>query len=127
MSAVFQRLGGFVCRHPRAILGCWAVASVLGAWGGTKFTDAALGGSIGLYGSPSKAVGDALRDEFDNPLLDPLIAVAASPALSIDGQAYLDWDREAARTLRALPEVKQVADYASAHDSSLRSATGARR
>ncbi len=124
MSALFQRLGGFVARHPRAILGCWAVAIILGVWGGTKFPEAALGGSIGLYGSPSKAVSDALRDEFDNPLLDPLIAVAASPALSIDNPAYLGWDRDAARALRALPEVKQVADYATLHDPALRSATG---
>jgi hypothetical protein len=94
-------------------------------WGGAKFPDAALGGSIGLYGSPSKAVSDALRNEFDNPFLEPLVAVAASPALTIDSQAFLDWNREAARVLRALPEVREVADYPDSRDAQLRSATRA--
>ena len=79
---------------------------------------------IGLYGSPSKAVSDALRNEFDNPFLEPLVAVAASPALTIDSQAFLDWNREAARVLRALPEVREVADYPDSRDAQLRSATG---
>jgi putative drug exporter of the RND superfamily len=124
MTDLFHQLGRFVGAHPRRVLICWAAAIALGVWGGTKFPDAALGGSLGLYGSPSKAVSDALRNEFDNSLLDPLIAVAASPALSVDSQAFLDWDRDAARALRAMHEVKAVADYASLHDPHLRSATG---
>jgi uncharacterized membrane protein YdfJ with MMPL/SSD domain len=124
MSGLFHRLGRSVGAHPRLVLCCWAVAIALGVWGGTKFSAAALGGSVGLYGSPSKAVSDALRSEFDDPLLDPLIAAVASPGQSIDSPVFLDWQREAARTLRALPDVKKVADYASSRDGRLRSASG---
>jgi uncharacterized membrane protein YdfJ with MMPL/SSD domain len=124
MTGLFHRLGRYVGAHPWRVLSGWAVAIVLGVWGGPKFADAALGGSVGLYGSPSKAVSDALRSEFDLSLLDPLVAVAASPRLSVDSQAFLDWDRDAAKALRALPEVKVVADYASLHDPKLRSASG---
>lgn len=124
MAILLQRLGRFVGTHPRRVLAVWAAAIALGLWGGAKFPDAALGGSIGLYGSPSKAVSDALRNEFDNPFLEPLVAVAASPALTIDSQAFLDWNREAARVLRALPEVREVADYPDSRDAQLRSATG---
>jgi uncharacterized membrane protein YdfJ with MMPL/SSD domain len=124
MTGLFHRLGRYVGAHPRRVLIGWAMAIVLGVWGGHQFPDAALGGSVGLYGSPSKAVSDTLRSEFDNSLLDPLVAVAASPHLSIDTQAFLDWDRDAAQALRALPEVKSIADYASLHDPNLRSASG---
>jgi RND superfamily putative drug exporter len=124
MTGLFHQLGRYVGAHPRRVLICWAAAIVLGVWGGTKFPGAALGGSVGLYGSPSKAVSDALRSEFDDSLLDPLIAVAASPRLSVDGQAFLEWDRDTAKALRALPEIKTVADYASLHDPHLRSASG---
>ncbi len=124
MTGLFHRLGRYVGAHPRRVLICWAAAIALGVWGGTKFPGAALGGSVGLYGSPSKAVSDALRSEFDDSLLDPLIAVAASPRLSVDGGAFLEWDRDAAKALRAVPEIRTVADYASLHDPQLRSASG---
>jgi RND superfamily putative drug exporter len=124
MATLLHRLGRYVGTHPRRVLAAWAIVILVGLWGGAKFPDAALGGSVGLYGSPSKAVSDALRNEFDDPFVDPLVAVASSPRLDIDSEPFLGWNREAARAMRALPEVRAVADFAAAHDPQLRSASG---
>jgi putative drug exporter of the RND superfamily len=124
MNSAFHRLGQFIGKHPRRFLAGWAIVIALGVWGGGRFPDAAQGGTAGLYGSDSKAVSDALRTEFNNPFLDPLIVVILSPRYSSDDAAFLTWNREAARVLRQLPEVKQVAAYADMHDPQLREPDG---
>jgi putative drug exporter of the RND superfamily len=124
VKPAFHRLGRFICRYPRRILAGWAMVIALGVWGGGRFPEAAQGGTAGLYGSDSKLVSDALRTEFKNPFLDPLIVVISSPRYSCDDANLLAWNREAARVLRQLPEVKQVAAYSDALDSQLRAPDG---
>jgi RND superfamily putative drug exporter len=124
MSRPFQSLGRFVARHPRTLVAVWAIAIALGAWGARKFPAQALGGSAELFGSPSKEVSVALRGEFDNPLLDPLVAVVVSRRLDIDQPPLRDWTREAAQALRGLAGVREVVDYPDTPDPQLRSADG---
>jgi RND superfamily putative drug exporter len=124
MSFAFHRLGLFVSTHPRRFLIGWAIVIALGVWGGGRFPDAAQGGTAGLYGSQSKAVSDALRTEFNNPFLDPLVVVVSSSKYSVDDSNFLAWNREAARVLRQMPEVKQVAAYGDMHDPQLRAPDG---
>jgi putative drug exporter of the RND superfamily len=124
MNSAFHRLGQFISGHPRRFLAGWAMVIALGVWGGGRFPDAAQGGTAGLYGSDSKLVSDALRTEFKNPFLDPLIVVISSPRYASDDATFLAWNREAARVLRQLPEVKQVAAYSDAHDLQMRAPDG---
>jgi len=124
MNLVFHPLGAFIARHPRGVLAAWAIAIALGIWGGGKFQAAAQSGTSGLYGSPSNAVTEALRAEFSNPFLEPLIVVASSPGLTLDEGRFLLWDQQAAQALRGLPEVKEVAAYTDVHDPHLRTPNG---
>lgn len=125
MPSPFFRLGLYISRHPRRVLALWAAAILLGAWGANKFPDAALGTSTGdLYGSASKTVSDALRTQFSNPFLEPLVVAIDSPRYSIDRQPLADWERNAAAVLSRLPQVRQVAAYAVTRDPALRSASG---
>ena len=123
-NSAFHQLGHFIAEHPRRFLAGWAIVIGFGIWGGGRFPDAAQGGTAGLYGSDSKAVSDALRTEFNNPFLDPLIVVIASPRYASEDADFLTWSRGAAGVLRRLPEVKQVADYADRHDPQLRAPDG---
>ncbi len=124
MNRAIHSLGAFIGRHPRWVLAAWAIAIALGIWGAGNFQSAAQNGTSGLYGSPSYAVAQALRSEFNNPFLEPLIVVVSTPRLSIDDPAFLAWDREAAQSLRGLGAVKQVAAYADLHDPHLRAPSG---
>ncbi len=119
-----QRLGTWIAAHPRRVLAIWLVAIAFGVWGAQKFPGAALGGSTGLYGSDSRVVSEALRMEFDQPLLDPLLVVASSPGRRIEDPDYLAWERDTAEFLRAMPEVREVLDYAGTQAPNLRSADG---
>ena len=71
-STAFQRLGFWVAHHPRTVLITWVLAVALGAWGAHRLPQVALGGLNGIAGSASKAASDALRNDFDDPFLDPL-------------------------------------------------------
>ncbi|HUX73049.1 MAG TPA: MMPL family transporter [Steroidobacteraceae bacterium] len=124
MPSAFLALGSLVGRYPRRVIAVWAVAIGLGAWGAVLFPHAALGGSVELSGSPSKAVDDALHTQFDDPFLDPLIVAVSSPRFSIDQAPFDRWDVETAQALSRLPEVSKVAAYATSRDPSLRSASG---
>ena len=66
----------------------------------------------------------ALRSEFNNSYLEPLIVAVSSPGFSVDDPAFLAWDRDAAQSLRGLGVVKQVAAYADFHDPHLRAPSG---
>jgi RND superfamily putative drug exporter len=124
MNLFFHHFGAFVGRHPRSVLFAWAIAIGLGVWGASKFQIAAQSGTSGLYGSPSNAVSEALRSEFSTPFLEPLIVVVSSPGLAVEDSRLLRWDEQAARSLRALPVVKEVAAYADHHAPQLRSSSG---
>ena len=125
MPSPFFTLGLYISTHPRRVLALWVLAIVLGAWGANRFQAAALGGSTGdLYGSPSKQVSDALRTQFTNPFLDPLIVAVASPRWGIDQPPLAQWERHAVRVLSKLPDVSQVSAYVSNRDPALRSTNG---
>ncbi len=124
MKRGFHLFGAFIGRHPRSVLAAWAVAIALGIWGAGNFQSAAQNGTSGLYGSPSYAVSQALRSEFNNPFLEPLIVAVSTPRFSIDDPEFLAWDRDAAQSLRGLGAVKQVAAYADFHDPHLRAPSG---
>jgi RND superfamily putative drug exporter len=120
----FLRLGTWVAAHPKDVLCAWLIVIVLGAWGAHKLPDAAVGGTGDIEGSPSKAVSQALRSEFTNPFLDPLVIAVAAPALDIDDEALRHWVGQAAGAIGALPEVRRVRSYADAPDGHLRSPDG---
>ncbi len=124
MSHVFHRVGACVGRHPRGVLGAWAIAIALGVWGAGEFERAAQNGTSGLSGSPSNEVAETLRSDLNVPFLEPLVVAFASPKLSIDEPALLAWDRDAARALRRLPSVKRVAAYSDSRDPHLRAPNG---
>ena len=123
-DSVFHRLGVGVARHPVPVLGAWLVAIALGVWGSGRFDGAAQNGTSGIYGSASYAVSETLRTEFDNPFLDPIVVVAATPALDPGAAALAGWNREAAAALRAVPGVAAVADYPETPDPQLRADGG---
>ena len=113
----FFRLGQWVARHPRVVLLGWIVAITLGAIGAHKLPTVAIGGTAGIPGSPSIAAADALRSQFSNPFIDPLVIAVSAPRLDVDRAPYLTWVRAAARALGALPSVRRVADYSTTHDA----------
>jgi RND superfamily putative drug exporter len=108
MNAQFHRLGAFVAAHPLRLLGIWALAIALGAWGAHFFPQAARGGYTGLAGSASKSVSDALSADFDAPFLDPLIVAIDSPRLTPADPSLRDWLKSVTDCLRALAQVAQV-------------------
>ena len=124
MNPTFFRLGRWVATHPRRVLAAWLVAIALGAWGAHKLPQVSVGGAGGIDGSPSSQAADALRNEFDNPFIDPLLVAVSSPKLQIDSDPYLAWVRRVSATLAGLREVRRVASYADTHDSRMRSADG---
>ena len=110
--------------HPRGLLIAWVVAIALGAWGEHKLPSATIGGTGGIPGSPSDAAGETLRTSFANPFIDPLVVAVSVPHHHIEDGPYLDWLRNTARTLGALPSVRKVVDYARTPQPELRSADG---
>jgi RND superfamily putative drug exporter len=120
----FFRLGQWVAIHPRVVLLGWLVAIALGAVGAHRLPAVAVGGTAGIPGSPSAAAGDALRTQFSNPFIDPLVVAVSAPRLKVDEPAYLAWLRNAARVLSAVSSVRRVADYSQTHDPQMRSADG---
>jgi RND superfamily putative drug exporter len=120
----FFRLGQWVAIHPRVVLLGWIVAIAFGAVGAHKLPAVAVGGTAGIPGSPSILAGDALRTEFSNPFIDPLVLAVSAPRLNVDDAPYLSWIQNAARVLGALPSVRRVADYAGTHDPEMRSSDG---
>jgi RND superfamily putative drug exporter len=102
----------------------WVVAIALGAVGAHKLPTVAVGGTAGIPGSPSILAADALRTEFSNPFIDPLVLAVSAPRLNVDDAPYLSWIGNAARVLGALPSVRRVADYAATHDPEMRSSDG---
>jgi len=123
MNAHFHRLGVFVAGHPFRLLGIWALAIALGAWGAHLFPQAARGGYSGLAGSASKSVSDALSADFDAPYLDPLVVAVATPHLTPADASVRNWLQALTERLRALPQVAQVGAPADL-DPRLRSADG---
>ncbi len=121
---LFQSLGGVVAARPWRFICAWVLALLLGAWGAHRLPDAVLGGISGVPGSASKAAGEALRNEFDTPFLDPLVVAVSVPALRVDQGALRDWILRAAARLAALPEVRRVRSLADGDDAQLRSADG---
>ena len=124
MNRAFHSFGALVGRHPRAVLAAWTLAIGLGLWGGGKFEQVAQSGTSGLYGSPSNTVTLALRSEFSNPFLEPLVVAVSTPQLSADDPKRLAWDRDAAQELRALAVVAQVSAYSDFRDPRLRAPNG---
>jgi RND superfamily putative drug exporter len=111
-------------RHPWAVIAVWVVAILLGAWGEHRLPQVTLGVEGGMPGSPSKRADVLLRDEFNNPFLDPLVVAVSAPRLQVDDAPYFDWLKETGRVLAAVPGVQRVQSYADAKDAQLRSKDG---
>ena len=124
MKSGFFRLGQWVARHPRVVLLGWVVAIALGAVGAHKLPAVAIGGTAGIPGSPSIAASDALRTDFTNPFIDPLVVAVSAPGLNVDAASYATWIRSASHILGALPSVRRVADYSTTHDAEMHSSDG---
>jgi RND superfamily putative drug exporter len=120
----FLRLGHWVATHPRTILIAWIVAIGLGAWGEHRLPDVTVGGAAGVPGSPSDLANAALRTQFSNPFINPLIVAASAPRLDVAKEPYLGWVRQASQALSELPGVARVEDYAGRPNPDLRSSDG---
>jgi RND superfamily putative drug exporter len=116
--------GGAVVRYRWLVLAAWLVAILLGAWGEHRLPEVTVGVEAGVPGSPSRRAAEALRSEFNNPLIDPLVVAVSAPHLRIDAPPYLDWLKETSRTLAAVPGVRRVESFADDNDARLRSRDG---
>ena len=56
-----------------------------------------LGVEGGVPGSPSRRAGDALRSDFNNPFIDPIVAAVRAPHLDVAAAPYFAWLNETAR------------------------------
>ena len=110
--------------HPRTILFAWVVAIALGAWGEHLLPEATVGGAAGVPGSPSNLANAALRTEFNNPFIDPLIVAVSAPRLDVAQDPYLGWVKQASQALSKVPGVARVEDYAATQNPDMRSADG---
>jgi len=120
----FLPVGRVVARHPWAVLAAWLIAILLGAWGEHRLGEVTRAVEGGLPGSPSKRAADALRTEFNNPFIEPLVVGVSAPHLQVDAPPYSTWLAETRRVVAALPAVRRVASAADAADTALRSADG---
>ena len=120
----FLPIGRGVARHPWWVLAAWLVAILLGAWGEHRLGRVTLGVEGGVPGSASKRAADALRTEFNNPFIDPLVVGASAPHLTVDAPPYSTWLEETRRTIAALPGIRRIASYADERDAALRSTDG---
>jgi RND superfamily putative drug exporter len=118
------RPAGTAMRHPWLVLAVWLVAILLGAWGAHRLPQVTLGVEGGVPGSPSRHAADALRTEFNNPFIDPLVVAVSAPHLQVGMSPYLAWVAETAHALATVPGVRRVANYADERDARLRSTDG---
>jgi RND superfamily putative drug exporter len=120
----FLRLGQWVATHPRTILLAWIVAIAAGAWGEHRLPDVTVGGAAGVPGSPSDLANAALRTEFSNPFISPLIVAVSAPQLDVAKEPYLGWVKQTSQALSRLPGVARIEDYAKTQTPDLRSTDG---
>jgi len=118
------RPAGTAMRHPWMVLAVWLIAILLGAWGAHRLPQVTLGVEGGVPGSPSRLAAEALRTEFNNPFIDPLVVAVSAPHLKVDAPPYLAWVAETAHALATVPGVRRVASYADDRDTRLRSTDG---
>ncbi len=124
MNSGFFKLGQWVATHPRRVIAAWAVLISLSAWGAHLLPQVSVGGAAGIPGSPSIAVADALRTDFTNPYIDPMVVAVSAPSLTVDQVPYLTWVKRTQALLAALPAVRKVSSYADGREAQLRSADG---
>lgn len=124
MNNAYLHLGQWVARHPRGILLGWIVAIGLGAFGSHHLSQVAIGGEGGVPGSPSWQAGEALRHDFTNPYIDPLVVAVEAPHARVDEAPYYNWVQQLSGALTKLADVRRVASYAPAKEARLRSANG---
>jgi RND superfamily putative drug exporter len=124
MKNIFADLGAWVARHRLLVVAIWLIAILAGAWTARQLPAVVIGGSGALSASPSQRMSEILRTEFDHPTVEPLVVALSSPRYRIEDPEFHDWIATAAGQLRALPEVRQVVDYAATGDMQLRSADG---
>jgi RND superfamily putative drug exporter len=118
------RWGRTVVRRPWLVIIIWVIAILLGAWGKSQLAQVTQGVEGGVPGSASRRAAEALRSQFSNPFIDPLVVAVSAPHLEADEPDYLDWADGTRRALAALPGVKKVRSYADDRDTQLRSADG---
>ncbi len=127
MKAPSERLGAWVVRWRHAIVLSWLVAALAGGWVARMLPQRVVEGSGPLAGSASYRVEQALRLEFDRPLVEPLVLALESERYSMDEAPFRGWIADARARLAALPEVHQVVAPAQADAASaLRSPDGHR-
>ena len=120
----FLRLGRFVVRRPWWVLTVWLIAIALGAWGANRLGGVTVGVEAGVPDSPSHRAAEALRSEFTNPFIDPVVVAVSVPQRTLEDDAYLEWVKTTTQKLAALPEVRRVASYSQEREVHLRSADG---
>ena len=116
--------GRTLIRRPWLVIGVWLLAILLGAWGKSQLPRVTLGVEGGVPDSASRRAAEALRNEFSNPYIDPLVVAVSTPHLQADTPGYRNWTEETRRILAAVPGVQKVRGYADADDPQLRSADG---
>jgi putative drug exporter of the RND superfamily len=120
----FLRLGQWVATHPRTVLVAWLAVIALAALGAHKLDDVSVGGTGGIPGSPSALANGALRSQFANPFINPLLIAVSAPGLDVDKEPYLGWIKDAAQAVDTVAGVKRVETYADSQDAQMRSSDG---
>lgn len=124
VNSAYLALGRWVVRHPWGILLAWIVAIGLGALGSHRLSQVAVGGEGGVPGSPSWQAGEALRHDFTNPYIDPLVVAVEVPHARVDEAPYYTWVQQLSGALTKLADVRRVASYVPTKEARLRSADG---
>jgi putative drug exporter of the RND superfamily len=120
----YLRLGRLVARRPWWFLCAWALAIALGALGSHRLTQVTVGVEGGVPDSPSRRADEALRRDFSNPFLDPLLVAVSAPQLNVAQRPYFDWLRTTGQALTHLPQVRRVKSFADERDAQFASRDG---
>jgi putative drug exporter of the RND superfamily len=92
--------------------------------GSHRLTQVTVGVEGGVPDSPSRRAGDALRRDFSNPFLDPVLVAVRAPQLNVAHPPYFDWLRTTGQALSRLHEVRRVKSFADERDGELASHDG---
>ena len=126
MSNRYRQLGAWIALRRVWVILLWLAAVTAGGWMARQLPTVVIGGSGALLGSASQRMTEVLRNEFDPPFVEPLVVAIYSSRYHVDDAVYRSWILAAGQRLRAVPEVRQVADFVATGDAQLRSADGHR-
>src|SRR4051812_8624889 len=108
LEAAFDRLGRWIYRQRGPVLAACLALGAVGAWGAAGVQDVLYGSTVEIPGTPSHAVTEALRTQFDHPFAELAVVTTSSTALTVDDAGYARALTAFEESLRAAPGVKKV-------------------